>query len=891
MAAWTPETENLPVSIEEFTRLLEKKYPGISRNPLLGAALNEQFRSDLNQVDPTRFRANARLKGYAAPLSDAQHTKVVKQVAGVRTYHKRKNGSPYAQAKAINAIRVRIARNSAYDADVAGQWRVATTNTYQSKDLPVLAAREALQNSVDAIRQAVKKKQIAAGAGRFEIVIEEANKTIRFIDNGTGMNQDVIKTFLTLSASGPEKRADKDPGITLTIRRYRRSDDRGAYYFRLNGLFQFHHDMFNTNSMAKMPYDYVFDYETGGTAGGFGLAKAVILGCSESKPPQWNLRTQNLYYDSEMAENDERGKPTPQILPERIQGTILEIRNIGMIENVWTEYTDWEGEKRRMVENSLPIRQRLKLMLQYSDCPDIELLLNGEKIEPYFSGKRGTKITQDNETISFPKGLMGSSGLAGTSGYPFNVGRDRLNSRQENKALQAFAAQAEQEPTVKTDKDDIIFDPSYSAGSVSTESETKYQEEFASALGSEDVKEALAQAVEISASYLRAENEKLKQARVAERRAAERADQTEGKSHAPPVETPNLKPSAGLKLTNDLVDLEKEEDKSSSHPEIDRFRKVFEDYNKMAYEGGYWTVNMSVIDNAIEEVRYIGSLSYRAIQQIDDQLRVIEGQAVGPGGGGLAQITVIRGLVDKFISDYAHPYDIKQARQGRNPLGSMGGLYISRKQFLDKDGRYNSAKASEFRKNAGKYIPYLLMWDQILRLVAQLNDVQNKFYSGFSLNDSLIAVYYPLPSGTKMIAINPFWFKLAKKGYDNAQDLALFLHGIACHELSHMLRGKVHKDDYGDGHDEQFSSIRESVASKSFPAIPAITALVVQFLGVPDRTSRGKRSAADKERIAELEAQLAAGCPGCLKELVTKLEESNRLDTVKWLNAKAGGGE
>jgi hypothetical protein len=890
--AWSPDTDKSALTSAELTAMLEKKYPNISKNPLFQEAMDPKLFELLAKLDPVRVRANARLRGYLPSLSDAQHTKIVKETAGVRTYHKRKNSAAPSTGVVLNQIRLRIARNSAYDADIESQWRVATTNTYESKDLPVLAAREALQNSVDAIRQAVKKRLIPADTGVFEIVVNEANRTIQFRDNGTGMNRDVIKTFLTLSGSGAEKKATTDPGINLTVRRYRRSDDRGSYYFRLNGLFQFRQGMFNTNSTAKMPYDYVLDYVTGGTAGGFGLAKAVILGCSESKPPQWSLRTQNLYYDSTMADNDERGKPMPRVVSDYYQGTILEIQNIGMIDKVSYQYR-YPGNDYvyTMTENPDPIRERLRILLEFSDCPDIKLMLNGEVIEPYFSGKRGSKITEDSENPRYPRGLRGGSGLAGTSGYPFNIGRDRLNSASEKEALREFAAEVEEEPTIKVDKEDIIFDPAFSSGTPPTEAEAKYQAEFTSTLQSGEVQDTLAQAIEIAMQFQNTVMEGLLQKEISKIKAEQRADQVEGRSHAPSSEAPNFKPSAGTQLTEELIEARKAAEQRRDAPWY-LFWRVFSSYNEMATKENYTPVDLYLIRDAMDSLASRSAdsgLSFSAIVGIEEQVEIIIKQSVGSGGGGLAQIAPIRQIVDQFYDEYVDPYTLKQARQGRNPFGAMGGLYISRKQFLDKEGRFNSAKARDFQNNAGKYIPYLLMWDQILRLITQLNSIKIRYYPGFTLNDTAIAVYHTLRSGTRMVAINPYWFKQAKKGYDNAQDLALFLHAVACHELAHMVRGTSHAT--GNGHDEQFSITRERIARYSFPAVSAIKALVAQTLGVPDLTSKGKRSAADKERIAELEAQVAAGCPGCLKELVTKLEESNRLDTVKWLNAKAGGGE
>jgi hypothetical protein len=107
-------------------------------------------------------------------------------------------------------------------------WRMLTASLYQSGDLPVLATREAGQNAIDSIRAAIKSRELPAGDGRFEVTWDEDERTLSWDDNGIGMDAPTITgKFLTIGESGK-----------------RDADD------------------------------------SGDAAGGFGVAKAVILGVS-----------------------------------------------------------------------------------------------------------------------------------------------------------------------------------------------------------------------------------------------------------------------------------------------------------------------------------------------------------------------------------------------------------------------------------------------------------------------------------------------------------------------------------------------------------------------------------------------------------------------------------
>lgn len=892
--AWKPENDEKPLNMQEFLAIVEKKYPGISRHPYLQAALNQDLYDALESLSPVGARARARLRGYAPPLTQDQHIRVLKTVTGTRTYRRRRNTERLTPRE--DKVRALVRRNSVYDTNAENAWKAATTAIYKSKDLPLLAAREALQNGVDAIRQAVKKRQIAKGEGVFEVVVSPEGKWMEFRDNGTGMNRNVIKTFLTLNQSGEEKQATVDPGITLTIRRYKRSDDVGAYYFRLNGLFQFKEGK-KGGFDAKLPYDYVFDYETPGTTGGFGVAKAVILGASHPEP-SFELRTQDLYYDSEMAATDLRGEPSPRVLPERIQGTHLRIKNIGMIAQVsYSVQYHNSRESYLKVEDDRPIEERLLDMLASSDTPDITLMLNGEPVQPYFAGRRGRTVESQ-----YKEQLQGSSGLAGASGYPFNQGRDRFNSYVEEKQFGYFAESVEKEPRIKSTPEDEVYDPGAPEASTRPEDQRKIDAAMNKALSDPQVKRALAVGAETANKVAEAMGkEGLRSALAQQRRAAREG---EASSDAPEQPTPaaeRVGARAGTALSAELNEDEKQAGKEENAPwysdESDlvrsetrvrakRLQLMLEEYNAAADNSDLPTIDWLDYHDVLNQFKETGqttdpyalSFLYRALTEISKG-------AVKKGGGGISVVAGLQNAIAALVEGSAtEEYVIKEAQAmggNPNPFGDFAGLYISRTQFLDKHGKYAAAKARRFKDTYADHLPLLIMWDQTLRIIADAAGIHTAFYPGFALNDELLAVFMRLPSGTNMIGVNPFWFKAMKRGYSDAQEVALHIHAMACHELAHMERGLAH----GDGHDERFSIIRESLADKSFPVIPGLTALVNKFLGIRIRGG-AKATRDDDRRVKELEQQIASGCRACYKTLITALEDGERVDTVDWLKNK-----
>ena len=71
-------------------------------------------------------------------------------------------------------------------ANAAVMWRYFTTAVYTSGDLPVLAVRELVQNSVDAIRAAIRARKTRAGEGRIAVEWDPSRRALSVADNGIG---------------------------------------------------------------------------------------------------------------------------------------------------------------------------------------------------------------------------------------------------------------------------------------------------------------------------------------------------------------------------------------------------------------------------------------------------------------------------------------------------------------------------------------------------------------------------------------------------------------------------------------------------------------------------------------------------------------------------------
>lgn len=226
-------------------------------------------------------------------------------------------------------------------ADVKTIWKLQCQNLYNSKNLGALAARECIQNSLDAIKKAVKLGQISPLEGRIDIDITSDKMVIE--DNGCGMD---IRTL--------------------------------------------HEKFLNLGGTTKGDEDNV---------GGFGLAKAVILGCGSG----FKIETQDNVFTSE-----DLGKNPIQKQSYR-QGTRITLYDV-------------QVDKDTTIKTNTD--RLLYAVLDYvcsSDTEFVPIRVNGKLYVPYFEFSNKTRRSPAQFDIS-------SSMIPDKTKLKIHVFKDKSNS-------------------------------------------------------------------------------------------------------------------------------------------------------------------------------------------------------------------------------------------------------------------------------------------------------------------------------------------------------------------------------------------------------------------------------------------------------------------------------
>jgi len=214
--------------------------------------------------------------------------------------------------------------------------------------------------------------------------------------------------------------------------------------------------------------------------------------------------------------------------------------------------------------------------------------------------------------------------------------------------------------------------------------------------------------------------------------------------------------------------------------------------------------------------------------------------AIGPSGGGLVQAAAIdRRAGVAFAVVRVDDAGEQRRKVKRNPFGRLAGLRISRKN-------YDRQRAYRFKKSFQRWMPHLTAWDATLRLVATEARIRRRFKPGFVLDDELLGLTTSASSGSIVVYIHPDRLQQVIKAHrERPLAIAAYLHGVACHELTHA-DGRM-----GKGHSEEFVAAREDLGHATGHLLPAIAVLVQNVLGLPVKPSE------DQRHIARLEGQLA----------------------------------
>ncbi len=633
-------------------------------------------------------------------------------------------------------------------ANVGVIWKHFTTSVYEGGDLPAIATREALQNSVDAIRAAVRARQIGQGEGRFAVTWDPAARSLTWEDNGIGMDAGTIQAkFLSLGDSGKREESGS-------------SDE---------------------------------------AAGGFGVAKAVILGVASEF--RWELHTRD-----NLARPSKGGAVPIDDAPLR-QGTRITVYDVDSEFDTWYDHarSEWVG-----------LKDRLRLVLGACDLPGIALSLNGEPVEPFFNRRGGSRIQAGSfgeGTTATVKGYrrsdrggaywirlgglyqfhagtrrgrlpadividLSTSVRPGERGYPLTASRTRLQGAADH-AFDDLAREVEKESESAGRAEEYeTYNPETASDEDPAAAEVR--DGFAAALSDLDVRASFAEAEALTGKLW----------------------EMLGRERLTPAPIDSAAPQ-GSRIERDTINTDAPAD--PVHQAVTRL------------QGG--TGSVEAVQVALAELAE---------------------QAMAPGGAGLisivAQVVRAEAAVAKAAPAQA---------QLRNPFGRFAGLRISKRNY-DRD------RARRFKKNFAAWVPYLVLWDVVLRMVAQVGKIRDRFYPGFVLDDSVGGL---AAKGTATVVyIHPDRFKANVKEFSQKPSaIAYYLHALACHELAHVEAG------LGEGHGEEYVAKRENLGETTASLLGPIEEAVVQILKLsrkaPSEAEQRKRC---EERLARCQGGGAA---------------------------------
>lgn len=661
------------------------------------------------------------------------------------TCHLRINRPALREALGVRELLAASKAVGQITANVGVIWKHFTTSVYEGGDLPAIATREALQNSVDAIRAAVRARQIGQGEGRFAVTWDPAARSLTWEDNGIGMDAATIQAkFLSLGDSGKRESSGS-------------SDE---------------------------------------AAGGFGVAKAVILGVASEF--RWELHTRD-----NLARPSAGGAVPIDDAPLR-QGTRITVYDVGSDFDSWFDHARSEW---------VDLKDRLRLVLGACDLPGIALSLNGEPVEPFFNRRGGSRIQAGSfgeGTTATVKGYrrsdrggaywirlgglyqfhagthrgrlpadividLSTSIRPGERGYPLTASRTRLQGAADH-AFDDLAREVEKESESAGRAEEYeTYNPETASDEDPAAAEVR--DGFAAALSDLDVRASFAEAEQLTGKLW----------------------EMLGREQLTPAPIDSAAPK-GSRIDQETINTDAPAD--PVHQAVTRL------------QGG--TGSVEAVQVALADAAE---------------------QAMAPGGAGLISIVAQVVRAEAAVAKAAPA----QAQRLRNPFGRFAGLRISKRNY-DRD------RARRFKRNFAAWVPYLVLWDVVLRMVAQVGKIRDRFYPGFVLDDSVGGL---AAKGTATVVyIHPDRFKSHVKEFaQKPSAIAYYLHALACHELAHVEAG------LGEGHGEEYVAKRENLGETTASLLDPIEEAVVQIL----KLSRKAPSEADKRKRCE---ERLARCQG-----------------------------
>ncbi|MFO0580214.1 MAG: ATP-binding protein [Polyangia bacterium] len=656
--------------------------------------------------------------------------------------------------------------------NTAAIWKYFTTSVYTSGDLVSIATREALQNGLDAVRAAQKQGQLRKGEGWFDASWDAERGALSWEDNGIGMDRDTVRDkFLSLGDSGKAAAADSQQA-----------------------------------------------------AGGFGVAKAVILGLSEHF--EWDLHTRDVLATSRRSQDIELRSATER------RGTRITVFSLpSRLINAYSQLTGQWDE----------IPARLRMVLAVCDLPELELRLDGKRVEPAFARRGGAVLAEaaswgpgttarvrafrradrrgsfwvrlgglfqfaKSSYTKLPADVvvdLATTHRPGSLDYPLTASRDQLQG-EARQALESLIRRVEQEneSAGRSEEYEVLL----------PEGQSPLAADTTAALEAPELRSALQAAGAALRANLLAE---LTQKRVAEQPTS----RAPGRNLDGPEEldgAPGLLSKAELLATGLMP-----KDLAQALAPGDGFAQ-------------------GVYREALDRLA-AGTADAEDIGQLERAAGRLAETASAPGGGGLLALAAAQEALAVLPA----------AKRGAlSPFGAMAGVRVSKKNF-------DARRAAAFKRGFAKWVPYLLVWDASLRLVAAQGRIERAFRPGFVLDDSVNGMAALEKQNGRKVAVvyvHPFTFEAQVKAHrERPLVLAYWIHSLACHELTH-LDGRM-----DEGHSESFMVHREALGRETSALLPAIAELAVTLLGLPSMGERQREMEQRAWRLIEAaQRELAA---------------------------------
>lgn len=543
-------------------------------------------------------------------------------------------------------------------ADVQTIWKLQCQNLYNSKNLGALAVRESVQNSLDAINKAVKAGQLKQEHAYISITTKGDQLIIE--DNGAGMDlQTLHEKFLNL---GGTTKGDEN------------------------------------------------------SVGGFGIAKAVILGCGT----WFKVETQDNVFTS-----DDLGK-NPIQKAAFLHGTRI---TLGGVQT---------GKNSHISDNPNSFISSIKDYILSSDI-DISVYINGEKFEPYFIKTVKTRRSPGQ----------------------FNIASDMIPDNTKLKI------------NVFKDKEDSC----------------KYL--YVQLRGLTQFKQYLGWNANCNI-------------------VVDFQTKLDPRSTDYPFSTNR----EGLKAQYQGI-LESIRDKVSQSP---LSISVDDEYKETLYDN---------VNGSVEQARAIStSVSTEETQKIMEELtKVVVSASVAKKSDGIIPQggSTTPSVLDR-VKQYNETLEDMAQQQGITKAEVIKQLSTETVKKMDNPLEHSwlvwEDKNNTKRLNKGRTVDLIIVWDSILRLMAKnYSELDGKvFYPGVVVKKDTLGLCVEKSVdgvGRTYIMVNPF-----EVSGDNDTEIALYLMGLAAHELAHFACGCY------EAHGETFSYTREAITNANLNQLTVITKLI-----------------------------------------------------------------